>query len=79
MGDRVRSALHGPVCSATCQILRIAAGKLGMPSPHCRAEFAVPLANFSALDAGKLGMPQPALVHTGCALLPEAARSLRDW
>jgi hypothetical protein len=31
----------------------MAAGKLGMPSPHCRAELAVQLAKFSAWAAAK--------------------------
>jgi hypothetical protein len=42
----------------------MAAGELGIPSPHCRAELTVQLAIFSALAAGKLGMasrPPPAL------------------
>jgi hypothetical protein len=40
-GDRVRSPMRERACSATCQILRMAAGKLGMPSTHCRVGPAV--------------------------------------
>jgi hypothetical protein len=56
----------------------MAAGKLGVPSPHCRAELAVKLAKFSTLATGKMGMPSPHC-RAGATVLFLSGTTLSHW
>jgi hypothetical protein len=70
-GDRVRSALHGELAVQLAEFSALAAGKLGMPSPHCRAETTVQRHKIPGISGSSLGisarmrLPAPSPSHRG--------------
>ena len=84
-GDWVRSALRGPACSATRQILRLGRRQIGMPSPHYRAairdsarlEISIPCSG-RWIDASRTAQPARRCHADILNLAPTKAENLAD-